>query len=40
MPPKPKESVKKPAPQIARPPISDSSLLYIPEDVIEGALYP
>lgn len=37
MPPKPKEAVKKPALQIARPPISDSSLLFVPEDAIEGA---
>lgn len=35
----PKEAVKKPGPQIVRPPISDSSLLHIPEDVIEGIFY-
>ncbi|KAG6443996.1 hypothetical protein O3G_MSEX003177 [Manduca sexta] len=36
MPPKPKETVKKPTPQIARPAISNATLLYIPEDVVEG----
>lgn len=36
MPPKPKEVSKKPPPPIVRPPISDSSLVYVPEDAIEG----
>lgn len=38
MPPKPekKEAPKKPPPAIIRPPISDSSLLYISEGVVEG----
>ncbi|XP_063839264.1 uncharacterized protein LOC135088346 [Ostrinia nubilalis] len=37
MPPKPAKDVpKKPPPQVARPPISDSSLMYIPDDAIEG----
>ncbi|KAL0848975.1 hypothetical protein ABMA28_013361 [Loxostege sticticalis] len=36
MPPKPKEVPKKPPPQVARPPISESSLLYVPDDAIEG----
>lgn len=42
MPPKPdkKEMAKKPPPQIARPPISESSLVYIPEDAIEGIFSP
>ncbi|XP_053625801.1 uncharacterized protein LOC128683833 isoform X2 [Plodia interpunctella] len=30
------EAAKKPATAIARPPISDSSLMYIPEDAVEG----
>lgn len=38
MPPKPKEMPKKPPPQVARPPISDSSLIYTPDDVVEGTL--
>lgn len=38
MPPKSKETAKKPAPQIVRPPISDASLFFVPEDVVEGVL--
>ncbi|XP_045511050.1 uncharacterized protein LOC123705971 [Colias croceus] len=36
MPPKPKETVKKPTPQVARPNVSDASLNYVPEDAVEG----
>ncbi|KAM3962734.1 uncharacterized protein ACR2FA_003115 [Aphomia sociella] len=36
MPPKAKETAKKPTPQVARPAISDSSLLYVPYDAVEG----
>ncbi|XP_060801362.1 uncharacterized protein LOC106142986 [Amyelois transitella] len=32
----PKEAVKKPPTAVSRPPISDSSLLHIPEDAVEG----
>ncbi|XP_075991486.1 uncharacterized protein LOC142986750 [Anticarsia gemmatalis] len=32
----PKEAPKKPQPTVVRLPISDSSLVYVPEDVIEG----
>lgn len=35
MPPKPKDA-KKPSPPVNRPAISDSSLVYVPEDAVEG----
>lgn len=41
MPPKPKDdkgAPKKAAPPVIRPPISDSDLMYVPMDAIEGNL--
>lgn len=39
MPPKSKEVSKKPPPAVIRPAISDSSLIYVPADAIEGIPY-
>lgn len=36
MPPKPKETAKKPPPAVVRPNISDATLNFVPEDAIEG----